>query len=113
MPFLLPLASPWLFDAVKCCQCRGLSSFPAAATWRCLPAVSGALLCSKPEEDPEPNNITVTAETVSELRKQLCCPELLRYLPCLVDERVVNGVFEVSFGLRLSLGATFFELGRK
>lgn len=55
----------------------------------------------------------MTAETVSELRKQLGCPELLRYLPRLVDERVVNGVFEVWFGLRLSLGAPFFEVGCK
>ena len=50
---------------------------------------------------------------LSELKKQLGCPERLRYLPRLVDERVVNGVFEVWFAPRLSLGAPFFELGRK
>jgi len=55
----------------------------------------------------------VTAEAVPEPRKQLGCPELLRHRPCLVDERVVNGVFEVRSGLRLALGAPFSELGRK
>lgn len=65
------------------------------------------------EEEVELSNIIVTAETVSEWREQLGCPKLLGYLPCLVDERVVNGVFEVWFGLRLSLGAPLFEPGCK
>lgn len=46
-------------------------------------------------------NILMSAEAVAEQRKQLVCPELLHYLPRLVDERVVNGVSELWFGLGL------------
>lgn len=63
--------------------------------WHLPPAVRGALLEQQAEAGLELSKTIVTAEAGSELKKQLGCPELLPYLPCLVDERFVNGVSEV------------------
>lgn len=62
--------------------------------WHLLPAFRGALLEQPVEAGLELSKMIVTAEAGSELKKQPGCPELLPYLPRLVDERFVNGVSE-------------------